>query len=183
MADYVSLTDMRRMKITVPHLDTQRRIAHILGTLDDKIELNRRTNETLEAIPRGWMAGTLGDMSDLNPESWSRHTRPDFIRYVDLSNTKWGRIEAVAHYNSDEAPSRAQRVLRIGDTIVGTVRPGSGSYALISSEGLTGSTGFAVLRPCSPMYTEFVYLAATSRDNIDLLSHPSRTRRSGSARR
>lgn len=32
--------------------DVQRAIAHILGTLDDKIELNRRTNETLEAMAR-----------------------------------------------------------------------------------------------------------------------------------
>ena len=30
----------------------QRAIAHILGTLDDKIELNRRMNETLEAMAR-----------------------------------------------------------------------------------------------------------------------------------
>ena len=40
---------------------------------------------------------------------------------------------------------RAQRVLRPGDTIVGTVRPGNGAYALVSEDGLTGSTGFAVL--------------------------------------
>ena len=33
-------------------LDEQRAIAHILGTLDDKIELNRRMNETLEAMAR-----------------------------------------------------------------------------------------------------------------------------------
>ena len=39
----------------VPHprdLNEQRAIAHILGTLDDKIELNRRMNETLEAMAR-----------------------------------------------------------------------------------------------------------------------------------
>ena len=36
----------------VPPVDEQRAIAHILGTLDDKIELNRRMNETLEAIAR-----------------------------------------------------------------------------------------------------------------------------------
>ena len=33
-------------------VDEQREIAHILGTLDDKIELNRRMNATLEAIAR-----------------------------------------------------------------------------------------------------------------------------------
>ena len=41
--------------IVVPHpydLTEQRAIAHILGTLDDKIELNRRMNETLEAMAR-----------------------------------------------------------------------------------------------------------------------------------
>ncbi len=36
----------------LPARDTQRRIAHILGTLDAKIELNRRMNRTLEAIAR-----------------------------------------------------------------------------------------------------------------------------------
>ena len=38
--------------VGVPPLDEQRAIAHVLGTLDDKIELNRRMNETLEAMAR-----------------------------------------------------------------------------------------------------------------------------------
>ena len=38
--------------VLVPPLAEQRVIAHILGTLDDKIELNRRMNETLEALAR-----------------------------------------------------------------------------------------------------------------------------------
>src|SRR5690554_3725987 len=39
-------------EIFVPSLSEQRAIAHILGTLDDKIELNRRRNQTLEAMAR-----------------------------------------------------------------------------------------------------------------------------------
>jgi type I restriction enzyme S subunit len=62
-------------------------------------------------------------------------------------------------------------VLRAGDTIVGTVRPGNGSYAFVAEAGLTGSTGFAVLRPLRPEYSEFVYLAATAPENIEALSH------------
>jgi type I restriction enzyme S subunit len=50
MADYVSLRDQRRMLLTLPPLRAQRAIAGILGALDDKIELNRRMNETLEAM-------------------------------------------------------------------------------------------------------------------------------------
>jgi type I restriction enzyme S subunit len=89
---------------------------------------------------------------------------------VDLSNTKWGVIESTQPHDRDGAPSRAQRVLRAGDTIVGTVRPGNGSYALVGATGLTGSTGFAALRPVRPACREFVYLAGTAPDNIVRLS-------------
>lgn len=41
-----------KLPIPLPSISEQRAMAHILGTLDDKIELNRRMNETLEAL--GW---------------------------------------------------------------------------------------------------------------------------------
>ncbi len=40
------------LDLEVPPSDEQRAVAHILGTLDDKIELNRRMNEMLEAMAR-----------------------------------------------------------------------------------------------------------------------------------
>ena len=47
-----NLGQLRTIRLTLPEPDEQRAIAHILGTLDDKIELNRRMNETLEAMAR-----------------------------------------------------------------------------------------------------------------------------------
>ena len=39
-------------EVTIPPISEQQAIAHILGTLDDKIELNRQMNQTLEGIAR-----------------------------------------------------------------------------------------------------------------------------------
>ena len=43
---------LSNIPIVLPDMSTQRAIAHILGTLDDKIELNRRMNQTLEEMAR-----------------------------------------------------------------------------------------------------------------------------------
>ena len=50
--DSLKCADVPNFKLRIPPPDEQRAIAHILGTLDDKIELNRRMNETLEAMAR-----------------------------------------------------------------------------------------------------------------------------------
>ncbi|MHC5727886.1 MAG: restriction endonuclease subunit S, partial [Nostoc sp.] len=44
--------DLHLIKVKLPPLSEQKAIAHILGTLDDKIELNREMNQTLEAMAR-----------------------------------------------------------------------------------------------------------------------------------
>ena len=124
-----------------------------------------------EEKPERWEMGTLASYAKLNPESWSRSNYPSRVEYVDLSGTKWGIIESIETYDQERAPSRAQRVLRFGDTIVGMVRPGNGSYALLGTDGLTGSTGFVVLRPKRSDTREFTYLAATAPENIDRLAH------------
>jgi len=46
----VPASSLAHFEVTIPPIPVQRRIAHILGALDDKIELNRRMNRTLERI-------------------------------------------------------------------------------------------------------------------------------------
>lgn len=46
----INLEYLRKFPVKLPDLKTQKAIAHILGSLDDKIELNRQMNETLEAM-------------------------------------------------------------------------------------------------------------------------------------
>jgi len=46
----VVLRDFKKAEISLPLMPEQKAIAHILGSLDDKIELNRQMNETLEAM-------------------------------------------------------------------------------------------------------------------------------------
>ena len=48
----VSRADIENVQLVLPPLDEQRAISRLIGALDDKIELNRRMNETLEAMAR-----------------------------------------------------------------------------------------------------------------------------------
>jgi type I restriction enzyme S subunit len=127
----------------------------------------------LGLVPRGWKCGKLSTLANLNPETWSARNHPETIAYIDLANAKDNQISQVVDYHFSEAPSRARRVLRDGDTIVGTVRPGNRSFAFIKNPvtQLTGSTGFAVLRPRQPAYSELIYLLVTCDESIDYLTH------------
>lgn len=125
----------------------------------------------LGKVPKGWFKTDLSILADLNVQSWTKKNCPEKVTYVDLSNTKWGVIQQTEEFIFEKAPSRARRVLKIGDTIVGTVRPANGSYAFIQRENLTGSTGFAVLSPKHKNYAEFIYIVATDKENIKRLAH------------
>jgi type I restriction enzyme S subunit len=72
MAPYLSLVDQKRLEITLPPIDAQRAIAHILGTLDDKIELNRRMNETLEAMARALFKSWFVDFDPVRAKAEAR---------------------------------------------------------------------------------------------------------------
>jgi type I restriction enzyme, S subunit len=72
MAEYVSLRDQRNMQITLPALEEQQAVACILGALDDKIELNRRMNQTLEAMAQAIFKSWFVDFDPVRAKSSGR---------------------------------------------------------------------------------------------------------------
>ena len=59
--------------VAVPDPTEQRAIAHILGTLDDKIELNRRMNQTLEAMARVLFKSWFVDFDSVRAKATLKH--------------------------------------------------------------------------------------------------------------
>ncbi|MDE0262939.1 MAG: restriction endonuclease subunit S [Bryobacterales bacterium] len=65
---------LKQHEVTVPNLAEQRTIAYILGTLDDKIELNRRMNATLEAMARALFKSWFVDFDPVRAKMEGRDT-------------------------------------------------------------------------------------------------------------
>jgi len=70
------LTSLRSISVPVPPVPEQRAITHILGTLDDKIELNRRMSETLEAMARALFNSWFVDFGRPRPRPPQAYRRP-----------------------------------------------------------------------------------------------------------
>ncbi len=60
---------MGEFECVLPPLPTQKKIAHILSTLDDKIELNRKMNETLEAIAQALFKSWFVDFDPVHAKA------------------------------------------------------------------------------------------------------------------
>ena len=70
--DSLRCADVPNFELRIPPLPEQRAIAHILGTLDDKIELNRRMNETLEAMARALFKSWFVDFDPVRAKAEGR---------------------------------------------------------------------------------------------------------------
>ena len=68
------IRDINHIEVPLPPLPEQRAIAHILGTLDDKIELNRRMNETLEQMAQAIFKSWFVDFDPVRAEAEGRDT-------------------------------------------------------------------------------------------------------------
>jgi type I restriction enzyme S subunit len=76
----INLGTLRELPVSLPPLPEQRAITHILGTLEDKIELNRKTNETLEGMARALFKSWFVDFDPVRAKAEGRSTGlPDEI--------------------------------------------------------------------------------------------------------
>jgi len=109
--------------------------------------------EWVGEVPEHWDVRRLKYTATINDEALPETTDPDYeFTYVDIGSVDASRgIVATETYRFEDAPSRARRIVRDGDTIVSTVRTYLRAIAAIRepAENLIVSTGFAVVRPRS----------------------------------
>ena len=165
--------------LCVPPLPEQNKIAEILSTWDEAIEqtraliaaAKRRKKALMHQLLTGkwrlpgfigkWKTSRLGYLVSINPETLPESTdRGREFRYIDLSSVESGALSLPPTTTRFcDAPSRARRLLKTGDILLATVRPGLHGYAYVDFDAgdCVCSTGFAVLRPKSAHVGGFVY--------------------------
>ncbi len=127
--------------------------------------------EWLGEIPVHWEVKRLKYATGINQEVLPESTDPDYmLKYVDISNVdSYGAILDAQEMSFENAPSRARRIVRHGDTIISTVRTYLRAIGLIAHppENLIVSTGFAVLRPISEMNAKFLWRLVQSDEFVN----------------
>ncbi|MCE4363935.1 restriction endonuclease subunit S [Xanthomonas hortorum] len=178
-------------ELTVPSLKEQGEISYVLGVLDDKIELNRRMNQTLEAmartlfkswfvdfdgmspedmqeselglIPKGWRAGTLSDVAE-HPR---RSVQPGNIKantpYLALEHMP-RRCIALAEWEVADGLESNKYEFKRSEILFGKLRPYFHKVGVAPVDGVC-STDIVVIAPSSPTWFGFV-LTHTSSDEF-----------------
>jgi type I restriction enzyme S subunit len=189
----ISSNQLHNLPVYLPPLPIQRRIADILGALDDKIEVNRRINRTLEAmagalykrwfvdfgpfqdgefvesevglIPEGWTIKPLPEAIEVNPKRTL--SKDQVAPYLEMSNMPTSSARVLGW--RERAFKSGMRFVN-GDVLVARITPclEHGKTALVDflAEGQVGwgSTEYIVLHSKPPLPPEYVYFLARSED-------------------
>jgi len=159
---------IRQRNIVLPPIDEQQQIASVLSSLDDKIELNRRMNKTLEEIGKTLFdqlnevedssAIELKEIVDFNPrESLSKSTEARYFEMKDLPE------QGMWIASNIKKPYKGGSKFRNGDILMARITPclENGKSGFVNSlddgELAFGSTEFIVLRPKKRMFAEYIY--------------------------
>lgn len=116
-----NLAYFRSFPIKLPALSEQQAIAHILGTLDDKIELNRRQNATLEAMAQAIFKDWFVDfgpvhakMEGRQPEGMSREIADLFPDRLDDEGKpegwEWKTLDSILELCYGKALKASERI-------------------------------------------------------------------------
>src|SRR5258708_3950112 len=107
---------LSQLRIPIPGLSDQRTITHLLGALDDKIELNSRTNETVHALGTAYVEQAIlddpidvmiGDAFFVDPERVGPGGLPDPLHYIDIGSVNRGTLNARITLAAAATPSPA----------------------------------------------------------------------------
>ena len=116
-------------------------VEHVSGT--DRVETS------IGVIPNDWEVKHLSEICNINPDGFSEDSwNGEKFEYISLSDVSEGEILQSQTIPLDEAPSRAQREIKSGDVLVGTVRPKQISHGLVTEEhnGKVCSSGLVPLQ-------------------------------------
>lgn len=174
---------MESFELFIPTLKEQKAIAEVLSSLDDKIDLLHRQNQTLEALAEtlfrhtfidnaqdNWETVKLGDVVDTNTSTIKKDYEHNIIQYLDTGSITRNFVDGYQEVALNEAPSRAKRLVNHNDIIISTVRPNQEHYGIIKNpiDNLVVSTGFCVIT-CKKIDPHFAYIFLTSDEMTEHL--------------
>ena len=146
---------MGNLKVALPTLQTQQKIASILSSLDDKIEVNRRINEQLDelaqALFKSWLQKakekrTIGDMCN-NILDYSKCSYDEVV-LVNSSDVTRGIFEHHNYSPNNELKGHFKKRFRMYDVLYSEIRPRNQHYAycLFDPDKYIASTRLMILR-------------------------------------
>ena len=165
----ISPQDIKELDIEIPDLPTQTHIAAILSALDDKIELNRRTNETLEKIaetlfkkffvegineenlPEGWRMGKLGEMYKTTSGGTPSRTNIEYYENGTICWIKSKELEGTFILNTEEKitdnalKKSSAKLLPVNSVLVAMYGATVGELAVTSIEATCNQAICAIL--------------------------------------
>ena len=170
---HISLKTMRNYSFFLPPLPTQQKIAAILSSLDDKIELNNKINTNLEQqaqalfknwfvdfepfggkMPEGWKVGKLCDIADYSSEKIeiNKLTPETYYSTENMLPSKGG-IETATSLPSISQTTRCLP----GETIISNIRPYFKKIFYCTEEVAGCSTDVLCFKPKYKDYSEYLY--------------------------
>jgi restriction endonuclease S subunit len=183
-ADNFSVEKLKELRIPLPPLPEQQRIAAILDQADEHRRLRYRSIAAVESLRGAFFdemfARQFGEDGPLISEVCDSiaNWKPEHdagtasFLYLDLGSIdqQAKRLCLPEPILRREAPSRARQLVRKGDVLVSTVRPYLNGVAVVPEvpEDATASTGFTVLRPrIDETTTSFLFSVVRSKKFIN----------------